>query len=166
MRSVQHQFENDWQGPPGQINTPKSEFNIVTEILVEIEVALEHSFLHRIYSHASLRNVIYRLWQSRNRLAALLDRLVPLALRVQLTTVLPKPWKKYPCQYDFRKRHKCLGKQTSGNCRGCTGTRRNPAGRNPNISQGSCTKAQSSGKWLVGRPWTLFIFDSILINCR
>lgn len=92
LRSVQHQFENDWQGPPGQINTPKSEFNIVTEILVEIEVALEHSFLHRIYSHASLRNVIYRLWQSRNRLAALLDRLVPLALRVQLTTVLPKPW--------------------------------------------------------------------------
>lgn len=59
-------FESDWQGPPSQIDTPKSEFNQVPEVSVEIEVAFEHSFLHRIYSHASLRDVIYRLWQSRN----------------------------------------------------------------------------------------------------
>lgn len=58
---------------------------------VKIEVALEHAFLHRIYGHAPLWDVVYRLRQGCNRLTALLDGLISLTLRVRLAIVLPEP---------------------------------------------------------------------------
>jgi hypothetical protein len=51
---------------PSQIDIPKFEFDEYAAMLVKIEVALKHSFLHWVHSHAPRWHAINRLWHGRD----------------------------------------------------------------------------------------------------